>query len=97
VTGLKLVNITIHLDSNDRRPAFICEDGKDIEITGCKIPETSGAPAVIRLENVEKASITKMEVKGSADVLVKIEGKNSKGIRIENNQAPGVKKAVGKE
>ncbi len=97
VTGLKLVNITIHLDSNDRRPAFICEDGKDIEITGCKIPETSGAPAVIRLENVEKASITKMEVKGSADVLVKIEGKNSKGIRIENNQAPGIKKAVGKE
>jgi hypothetical protein len=97
VTGLKLVNITIHLDSNDRRPAFICEDGKDIEITGWKIPETSGAPAVIRLENVEKASITKMEVKGSADVLVKIEGKNSKGIRIENNQAPGIKKAVGKE
>src|SRR6185503_12119030 len=26
VKGLKLLNITLHLDSNDRRPAFICED-----------------------------------------------------------------------
>jgi len=97
VTGLKLVNITIHLDSNDRRPAFICEDGKNIEITGWKIPATSGAPAVIRLENVENARITKIDVEGSADVLVKVEGKNSKGIRIENNKTPGIKKSVGKE
>lgn len=97
VTGLKLVNITLHLDSNDRRPAFICEDGKNIELTGWKIPETSGAPSVIRLENVENARISKMEVKGKADVLVKVEGTNSKGIRLEKNKAPGIKNAIKKE
>jgi polygalacturonase len=52
VKGLKLVNITLHLDSIDRRPAFICEDGQDIEVDGRKIPATTGAPATIRLENL---------------------------------------------
>ena len=47
------MNITLHLDSIDRRPAFICEDGQDIEVDGWKIPETPGSPAIIRLENIK--------------------------------------------
>jgi len=94
VKGLKLVNITLHLDSNDRRPAFICEDGQDIELSGWKIPATSGAPSILRLENVEKAHIHNMEVKGSADVLVKVEGNNSKSIQVEKNKTPGIKNAI---
>jgi hypothetical protein len=97
VKGLKLVNITLHLDSNDRRPAFICDDGKDIELTGWKIPGTSGAPSIIRLENVEKARISDMEVKGSAAVLVRVEGGISKDIQVEKNKTPGIKKAIEKE
>jgi hypothetical protein len=94
VQGLKLININLHLDSNDRRPAFVCEDGKDIEINGWKIPETSGAPAVVRLENVEKARISNIEVKGSADALVKVEGTNSKDIQVEKNKTPGIREAL---
>ncbi|OQP64440.1 glycoside hydrolase [Niastella vici] len=93
VKGIKLLNITLHLDSNDRRPAFICEDGKDIQLSGWKIPETSGAPSVIRLENVEKARISNMDVKGRAAVLVKAES-NSKDIQLGKNKIPGIKKAL---
>jgi polygalacturonase len=52
VKGLKLVHITLHLDSIDRRPAFICEDGQDIEVDDRKIPETAGRPATMRLESL---------------------------------------------
>jgi polygalacturonase len=90
VKGLKLVNVTFTLDSNDKRPVFICEDGKDIELTGWKIPETSNAPAIIRLQHVEKARISNMNVKGTADVFVSVEG-NSKGIELSKNKTPGVK------
>jgi polygalacturonase len=93
VKGLKLVNITLHLDSNDRRPAFICEDGKDITIKGCTIPETSGAPAIIRFENVEKAHIGNMNVKGTAAVFVAVEG-NSRDIQLGKNKTPGITKAI---
>jgi len=39
VTGLKLINVNFTLDSADLRPAFYCEDGKNIEITRCSFPE----------------------------------------------------------
>lgn len=52
VKGLKLVHITLHLERNDLRPAFICEDGQDIELDGRTIPGTTGMPATIHLENI---------------------------------------------
>jgi len=94
VKGLKLINITLHLDSNDRRPAFVCEDGKDLQLTGWKIPETSGAQSVIRLEHVEKALISKIDVKGAADTLVKVEGNDSKDIQVVKSNTPGINKQL---
>jgi Glycosyl hydrolases family 28 len=91
VKGLKLINITFHLDSNDVRPAFICEDGKDIELTGWKIPATTNAETVIRLENVEGARITKMDVKGTAGAFVQTEGGDSKSVSMRENKTPGIK------
>ena len=89
-----MINIKFNLKTNELRPAIICEDGKDIEITACKIPKTIGAESIIRLENVEGASISKMEVKGSAGALVSIEGENSKGTDASKNKLPGIKKLI---
>lgn len=91
VKGLKLVNITFTLDGNDLRPAFICEDGKDVTLTGWNIPETSNAPSIIRLEHVEKARISNMNVKGTAAEFVRVEGE-SKDIQLGKNKTPGIKK-----
>jgi polygalacturonase len=95
VKGLKLVNITLRLDSNDRRPAFICEDGKEIELSGWKIPATSGSPSVIRLDSVENARIHNMEVKSNA--LLFIRAGNSKGIQLRKNKTPRIQKALAME
>lgn len=94
VKGLKLINVTFTLDSNDLRPAFVCEDGKDIEIVKWKIPATSGAQSIIRLENVEGAVISNNDVKGKADVFVRIEGENSRGVKVLKNKLYSTKKKV---
>jgi polygalacturonase len=94
VQGLKLKDITFHLKHNDLRPAFIIEDGKSIEIIHCKIPETSGAQSIIRLENVEGANITKTEAEGSAESFILVEGTNSKAVKVLNNKTPGIKKNI---
>ncbi len=91
IKGLKLINITFHIGSNDLRPAFICEDAADIEINHCKIPATSGAEAIIRLEKVDKALISNTEVKGSAAAFVRIEGAGSSGVRVTGNTLNGIK------
>lgn len=90
VEGLKLINIRFTLGSNDLRPAFICEDGKDIEMSRCSIPATTGAQAIIRLENVQGAHINKMEAKGNAVSFVRVEGANSSGIIVTKNIIPGI-------
>ena len=94
VKGLKLKNITFRIKQNDLRPVFICEDGKDIELTGWNVPETNGGEAIMRLENVEGAAITKINVKGSAQAFVRVEGKDSKKVKLSKNKTPGIKKTI---
>ncbi|HEX7903210.1 MAG TPA: glycosyl hydrolase family 28 protein [Chitinophagaceae bacterium] len=94
VKGLKLINVTFKLKNNDLRPAFICEDGKDIEVSGWKIPTTEGGEAIIRLENVDGAVINNNNVKGKAKAFVKVEGLNSKKLTLKKNKLSGTKKNV---
>jgi len=94
VEGLKLRNIKFTLSHNDLRPAFICEDGKNLELTACTIPETTGVQAVIRLENVAGASIRGNDLKGSAGAFVRIEGDESRDVHIGKNKLPDTVKKV---
>jgi hypothetical protein len=94
VKGLKLINVTFKLKNNDLRPAFVCEDGKNIEVTGWKIPATEGGEAIIRLENVDGAVIQNNEVKGSAGLFVKVEGTESKSVTVTKNKTKEIKKTI---
>ncbi|MFC0773082.1 glycoside hydrolase family 28 protein [Terrimonas alba] len=94
VKGLKLKNISFRLKNNDLRPAFICEDGKDIEISNCDIPTTHGAQSIIRLENVEGAVVNNNKIKGTAAAFVRVEGASCKTVQLLKNQTPGVKKEI---
>lgn len=91
VQGLKLNNITFRLKTNDLRPAFICEDGKNIEINDCKIPETRGAESIFRLVNVDGAKIKKVKTKANANAFVRVEGSNSKNIKLSDNNSQSKK------
>jgi polygalacturonase len=94
VDGLKLNNVKFTLSHNDLRPAFICEDGKNVELNNWTIPETTGAQAVIRLENVAGAHINNNTVTGSADAFVRVEGSTSRDVHILKNKIPGIPKKV---
>lgn len=82
VKGLKLKNIKFNLAGNDLRPAFVCEDGIGIEVSDWKLPETTGAESIIRLENVHGAVIKNISGKISAKKFVLIKG-NSKNIDVQ--------------
>ncbi|MFS2186752.1 glycoside hydrolase family 28 protein [Mucilaginibacter sp. Mucisp84] len=94
VDGLKLDSVKFTLGNNDLRPAFICEDGKNIELNSCMIPETMRSHAVIRLENVAGALIKNTTVAGSADAFVRVEGDASGNIKFLKNNIPGISKKV---
>jgi polygalacturonase len=88
VKGLKLKNVKFNLAGNDLRPALVCEDGTDVEVSDWKLPETPGAEAIIRLENVQNAVIQGVTGVATAKKFVLAEG-NSKAIRIKDNKISG--------
>lgn len=81
VKGLKLKNIRFHLSSPDLRPAFIAEDGEQIELTDWQVSAGAGTESIVRLENVRGAVVRGFTVKGKAAAFVKTEGEASKGIK----------------
>jgi len=93
VKRLKIINVRVHIQQHDLRPAFICDDGKDIEISNTEIGASPGAASVIRLEDVEGATIVNMGVKGEAGAFVSVKGANSKAIQLANNKIPAGTKA----
>jgi polygalacturonase len=94
VKGLRLNNVKFTLKNNDVRPAFICEDGKDIQLNNWKFAETNGAQAIVRLENVDGANISNVEAKGTADAFVRVEGGNGNSVKVSKANTPRIKKQV---
>ncbi|HEX7365630.1 MAG TPA: glycosyl hydrolase family 28 protein [Pelobium sp.] len=94
VAGLTLNRIKFTLDSSDMRPAIIVEDGKDIKITNADLPTFRDMEAVIRLEEVESASISNIRSEGQAKALVRVEGNTDAKISVANNKIKGIKKEL---
>jgi polygalacturonase len=94
VKGLKLINVSFKLNHNDVRPALICDDGYGIVVSNWKVPLTTGAAAIIRLENVRGADIRDNDVKGDAQAFILIEGETSRDIRVGKNKLHDTKKKV---
>lgn len=94
VEGLKLKNIRFTLDSTDLRPGIIIQDGKNVEIATGKLPVFEGTEAVVRLEDVEGASVNNLTAQGKAEAFVRVEGASSKEIKVSKNKTAGVKKTV---
>ena len=92
VKGLVCRNISFRIKNNDLRPAFVCEDGKDLQLEGWNIPSTRGAEAIIRLEQVKGAAIKNMKVKRSNGTFVRLEGSPAEDIHLAGNKIPGLQK-----
>lgn len=88
VKGLKLKNVKFNLTDNDLRPAFVCEDGLDVEVSDWQLPETTGAEALIRFENVQNAVVKGVSGKVKSAKFV-LQEANSKSIVVKDNSLTG--------
>ena len=49
---------------------------------------------MIRLENVETAKIKNVKAEGTADAFVRVEGGDSKKVKLSDNKIAGAKKEI---
>ena len=91
--GVSLRNVTFHLASPDARPALICDDVEDLELTGFKAaaPDTG---SLLRLQQTRGALIQGSSVLGDAELFVSLEGAQTSEIALLSNDLRRAKRSV---
>lgn len=80
-----LNNVRFRVESEDRRPAIVCDDVQDLELSGFKAQGHPEAEALIRLENTRSAFISHSRPLSECKTFVRVEGAASGGIELRGN------------
>ena len=93
--GVTLDNLELRCDSEDVRPAVVCDDVGDLEISGLEADSSLSAPAVIRLRQVNGAFIQGCRAPAEAPTFLQVEGDKTRGITVLNNELCGTRGDLG--
>ena len=87
--NVTLDNVELWCESEEQRPAVVCDDVRDLEISGLKADSSLFAPAVIRLKQVRGAFIRGCRARAKAPPFLQLEGDKTGGITVVNNDLSG--------
>jgi transposase len=93
-TGLTLNNVQFHLESEDVRPAIVCDDVQDVELTGFKAEGNVKAESLIRLQDTQQVFITGSRPLKRIGAFLRVEGPRSREICLSGNELGLAQKAV---
>jgi len=85
VKGLYLDNMIMNTETPDDRPAVICYDVINLELSDSKASVTPDAECMIRLQDVQQAWIRNCQPFGSNNTFLQVEGEESRGILLSGN------------
>ena len=88
-----LHNVRLELERPDLRPALVCDDVEDLELTGFKALVTGDEP-LIRLVNTRGAVIQNCRTLGGVQSFLDVEGIKSADIALSANDLRGVRNIV---
>jgi polygalacturonase len=85
VRNLKLRNIETRFEGRDARPALVCDDVQDLELSGSRFAVDEGVKAAVRFHNVRDAFVHGCRSKRSAAEWLEISGgKDSVAMQANN-------------
>ncbi len=94
VKGLSLRNFNLIFDKPDQRPALVCEDVTDLNLTAIAIAGQLDGEPLIRLNQVRGAWLQGCRAVSSANTFLEVSGDQSSDIRLVGNDSGNVTNAV---
>lgn len=94
VSGVVLNNVRFGLKDEDLRPAIVCDDVDDLELTGFKAAGSKNAESLIRLQNSRNVFINGSRPLNGVGTFLLVEGSGSKDIKLSGNKLNLAEKAV---
>jgi polygalacturonase len=92
--GITLSNVQFHLESEDLRPALVCDDVQDLELSGFKAQGATRAESLIRLQNTQRAFVTGSRPLDAIDTFLVVEGAESRDVFLRGNELSLARKDV---
>ncbi len=86
VTGVTLNNVYFRLLADDLRPAIVCDDVDDLELSGVKLAGSKAAESVIRLQNSRNVFINGSKTLNQTGTYLRVEGAESSDILLSGNK-----------
>jgi len=86
VTGIVLTNVSFRLESEDLRPAIVCDDVDDLELSSVKLSGSKNAEAVIRLQNSKNIFVHACRTLNPTGTFLRVEGAASTDILFSANK-----------
>ena len=97
VNGVVLNNVKFHLEEEDLRPAIVCDDVDDLELSGFKAEGSKNAESLIRLENTRNIFINSSRTLNEIGLFLKLEGSHTQGIKLAGNNLDLATKVMEKD
>lgn len=92
--GLVFRNVTLHHQQPDLRPAMVFDDVKQLTIDGLTATATKDAQAVLRLTQVEEATIRHCKAPAAANPFLLVEGDRTRKIVLKQNDMSQAARAL---
>jgi len=85
VRDLRLRNVVLAPAAADGRPAIICDDVKEFDVDGLKLPATGCAAPAVRLSDVQGAFLRGCRAAAGTGTYLAVEGEKSSGVTLAAN------------
>jgi polygalacturonase len=92
VKGLQFDNVKLRTATADQRHALMFDDAEAVAINGLDVAGWPGGAALLRLVQTRSATLTGIAVRAPADVLLQLEGEQTKNILLDKSDVQAVRK-----
>jgi len=92
VKGLRFENVSLRTSTADARHALMFDDAEAVSISGLDMEGSPESASLLRLVQTRGASIGGIAIRSSADLLLQLEGEQTKNIVLDTSGVRGVKR-----
>jgi len=94
VTGLRIRNVEFKSGQDEARPAIVCDDVKNLDITGLSSMPIVGTQPVIKLIQSKQVFIQGCSAPAGTRAYVEVRGENTNSIVLNGNNLLGAEQAI---
>lgn len=95
--GITLDSVRFQLESDDLRPAIVCDDVQRLTVNGLQADGHLDAESLLRLEDTQDALLTAVRVLQPIGTFLRVEGSGDSRIMLQNNDLELVREVVSRQ